>query len=160
MAAEQGKFWSIYEDLKSGRISRRDFIARATALGVGMPVVLFVLNAIKVQSVSAQDATPTAAAVGKRPDAGTEGQTRGAGGEFKILQWQAPTHLSVHTSTGTKDTLAASLVTEALVDFLPDGTMVPNLVKEIPSVENGLLAADLSSVTYNLLEGILWNDGE
>jgi len=165
MAEQQGKFWSIYEELKSGKISRRDFIQKASALGVGLPITLFVLNAIKVDGVSA---APKGAGNGfsvlgqtavARPAEGTEAQTRGAGGELKLLQWQAPTHLSQHTSTGTKDTLAAALVSEPLMNFLPDGTLLPTLVKEVPTIENGLLAADLSSVTYNLLEGVLWNDG-
>src|SRR5215213_2222441 len=131
---EQGKFWQIYQDLKSGRISRRDFIQRATALGVGLPVTMFVLNSVKISGASAAN-LPAAQTGGLgKPAEGTEGQTRGAGGELKILQWQAATHASVHTSTGTKDTLAASLVTEPLMSYLPDATLIPNLVKEVPSV--------------------------
>jgi peptide/nickel transport system substrate-binding protein len=155
---EQGRFWQIYQDLKSGRISRRDFMTRATALGVGLPITMFVLNSTKISGTSAASLVQTAGAT--KPAEGTEGQTRGAGGELKILQWQAATHLSLHTSTGTKDTLAASLVTEPLLSFLPDATLIPTLVKEVPSVENGLLAEDLSTVTYNLLEGVTWSDGE
>jgi peptide/nickel transport system substrate-binding protein len=157
---EQGKFWRIYQDLKSGRISRRDFIQRATALGVGLPVTMFVLNSVKVTGASAANLPAAQTATAGRPAEGTEGQTRGAGGELKILQWQAATHASLHTSQGTKDTLAASLVTEPLMSYLPDATIIPNLVKEVPSVENGLLAEDLSTVTYNLLEGVTWSDGE
>ena len=166
MAEQKGPFWSVYQELKSGKISRRDFIQKASALGVGLPITMFVLNAIKAEGV---DAAPKSAVGGftglgqagtGAPDSGTEGQTRGAGGELKLIQWQAATHLSLHQSTGTKDTLAASLVTEPLLHFLPDGTLIPNLIKEIPSKENGLLAEDQSSVTYNLLEGVLWNDGQ
>src|SRR5215216_1857094 len=157
---EQGKFWQIYQDLKSGRISRRDFIQRATALGVGLPVTMFVLNSVKIDGASAASLPAAQAATASRPAEGTEGQTRGAGGELKILQWQAATHLSLHTSQGTKDLLAASLVTEPLMSYLPDGTPIPTVVKEVPSVENGLLAEDLSTVTYNLLEGVTWSDGE
>ncbi len=156
---EQNRFWSIYQDLKAGRLSRRQFITRATALGVGLPVTTFILNSVKIGDVFAAPAAQ--ATMGStRPTDGTEGQTRGAGGELKILQWQAPTHASLHTSQGTKDTLAASLVTEPLMSYAQDATLVPNLVKEVPSVENGLLAEDLSTVTYNLLEGVTWSDGE
>jgi peptide/nickel transport system substrate-binding protein len=147
----------MYQDLKAGRVSRRQFIQGATALGVGLPVTTFVLNSVKISGASAASIQTTAVGA---PAEGTEGQTRGAGGELKILQWQAATHASVHTSTGTKDTLAASLVTEPLMSYLPDATLIPTLVKEVPSVENGLLAADLSTVTYNLLEGVTWSDGE
>jgi peptide/nickel transport system substrate-binding protein len=164
MARKQGPFWALYEQLKSGKVTRREFIEKASALGIGMPITLFVLNALKIEGASA--APKGAAGLSGRnqaaaaaPSEGTEGQTRGAGGELKILQWQAVTHLSLHNSTGTKDTLGASLVTEPLMHFLPDGTLIPTLVKEVPSIENGLLAADLTSVTYNLLEGVLWNDG-
>jgi peptide/nickel transport system substrate-binding protein len=153
--AQQGPFGAIFEDLKAGRITRRGFIQRATALGIGLPVVLFVLNAVKPQGVAAQ-----AEGAAGRPSVGTENQQRGAGDELRILQWQAPTHLSPHTSTGTKDYLAACLVLEPLINYMPDATLIPNLVKEVPSFENGLLAEDLSSVTYNLLEGVLWSDGE
>ena len=46
------------------------------------------------------------------------------------------------------------------MNYLPDGTIIPNLVTEVPTVENGLLAEDLTSVTYKLQDGILWSDGE
>jgi peptide/nickel transport system substrate-binding protein len=156
----QGRFWEIYQELKAGRISRRDFIQRATALGVGLPVTMFVLNSVKIGGASAAPSAQEAQMGSTRPTEGTEGQTRGAGGELKILQWQAPTHLSLHTSQGTKDLLAASLVTEPLMSYAQDATLLPTLVKEVPSVENGLLAEDLSTVTYNLLEGVTWSDGE
>ena len=48
--------------------------------------------------------------------------------------------MSVHTTGSFKDMLAAALVTEPLMNYLPDGTPIPNLVKEVPSLENGLLA--------------------
>ncbi len=44
--------------------------------------------------------------------------------------------------------------------YLPDGTLIPNLITEVPTVENGLLAEDLKSVTYKLLDGVTWADGE
>jgi len=167
MVEKQGPFWNLYEELKSGKIGRRDFISKAAALGVGMPIILFVLNAVKIDGAEAAPRggnmhliNPAQDTPAKRPDAGTEGQTRGSGGELKLLQWQSVSHLSLHNSQGTKDTIAASLVTEALMNFLPDGTLIPNLVKEVPSVDNGGVSADLTTVTYHLLEGVLWNDGQ
>jgi peptide/nickel transport system substrate-binding protein len=68
--------------------------------------------------------------------------------------------LSPHVSTGTKDYLAAQPILEPLMSYLPDGTLIPNLITEVPSIENGLLAEDLKSVTYKLLDGITWADGE
>src|SRR5438552_2061986 len=100
MSNQSGPFAALYEELKAGRVSRRDFIRKATMLGVGAPVALYVLN--NVPSASAQDATPVA---GAAPSSGTEGQTRGSGGELKLLQWQGVTHFGLHTATGTKDQL-------------------------------------------------------
>ncbi|MGH2558355.1 MAG: peptide ABC transporter substrate-binding protein [Thermomicrobiales bacterium] len=148
-----GPLWNAYQELKAGRLNRRAFIQRATALGVGLPVTTFILNAVTLEGTAAQDAPAT------RPLA-PDDQQRGAGGELKILQWQAPTHMSLHTATGTKDALAAALVSEPLMSYLPDATLIPTLIQEVPSVENGLLAEDLTSVTFNLLEGVLWSDGE
>jgi len=89
-----------------------------------------------------------------------EGRTRGEGGQLRILQWQAPTHLNSHRSTGGKDFMAADIVSEPLLRYAEDGTLIANLVTATPSVENGLLAGDLSTVTFNLLPDVLWSDGE
>src|SRR5680860_854323 len=146
--AQQGPFWGIYQDLKAGKLTRREFIARATALGVALPVTLFVLNAIKVEGAAAQDTGASG-----RPSVGTEGQTRGAGGELKMLQWQAATIAFVHKGQGTKDVLASSLVLEPLLSYAPDGSLIPTLAAEVPTMENGGLSEDLLTATINLKEG-------
>ena len=158
MPRKDGPFWSTYQDLKQGHITRREFIARATALGVGLPVTLFVLNSTKIEGAAAQDSGTVS--LSERPSLQTEGQTRGAGGELKILQWQAPSIAFSHKGTGTKDWNASSLVLEALLVYAPDGTILANLATEVPSKENGLLSDDLKTVTVNLQEGLLWSDGE
>src|SRR4051812_39000285 len=159
--AKQGQLWKTYEALLNGDISRRTFLERAVALGMALPLA----QSILVSTASAQDATPSgvatpAAGSGAAPAEGTEGQTRGSGGELKLLQWQAPTTLSLHESATFKDMLAAALVSEPLIHFLPDATPIPCLASTVPSFENGLLAEDLLSVTYPLKPGVLWSDGE
>ena len=157
----RGPLGEVYAAYRAGQIDRRAFLARATALGLGLPVALFVLNSVKVESaVAAPTAQDAPALDSGRPSVGSEAQQRGAGGELKILQWQAATHLSNLVTTGTKDTLAASLVTESLTSYAQDGTLLPNLVSEVPSVENGGLSEDLTTVTYKLLPGVLWSDGQ
>lgn len=44
--------------------------------------------------------------------------------------------------------------------YFPDGSIQPVLLEATPTVENGLLAKDLSSVTLKLRPGLLWSDGE
>jgi len=164
--AEQGPLATLFEELRAGRISRREFLYRGGALGVGMPVLLFLLNG--VPSVAAAGRAGTGGLVardqaikaGTRSAAGTETQKRGEGGELKLLQWQAPTILNAQIAQGVKDVLACMLYTEPLMCYLPDGSFGPILVKEVPTQENGLLAKDLTTVTYNLLDGVTWSDGQ
>jgi peptide/nickel transport system substrate-binding protein len=169
----QGAFSQLCDQLASGAISRRAFIERSTALGVASAVAIFCANSVAVSAAGGsrngfafyqgQDGTPAAspaAGAPGRPDAGTEGQTRGAGGDLRMLQWQAVTHLMTHRSTGTKDFLAADLINEPLMRYLPDGTLLANLIEVVPSVENGLLVEDLSQVTFKLLPDVVWSDGE
>ena len=158
-------FSSLHTELRSGAISRRTFIERATALGMSAGVALMVADASAQATPAASPeaspaASPVADAVITLPDSGTEGQTRGAGGELKIIQWQAPSQLNPLLATGDKDNLASQFVCESLVVRNTEGQLVANLVKEVPSLQNGLLAEDLTSVTYNLIEGVMWNDGE
>ena len=131
----QGRLQTTLPGTPRRAISRRVFLERAAALGVATPVALGVL---RLTDVAAQEATPEAAAAAAAPATGTDGQTRGAGGELKLLQWQAPTTLNMQLAGSFKDQLASCLVTEPLIHFLPDATPIPCLVKEVPSQENGL----------------------
>ncbi len=79
---------------------------------------------------------------------------------LRLLYWQAPTLLNPHLSTGTKDFEASRIVYEPLASFDASGEMVPFLAAEIPSIENGGVAEDLSSVTWKLKSGVTWADGE
>lgn len=87
---------------------------------------------------------------------------RGAGGPLKLLWWQAPTVLNLHIAQGTKDNDASRLVEEPLATLTNGATIpdVPVLAKEIPSVANGELAADGTSVTWKLKDGVVWSDGQ
>ncbi|HRK41908.1 MAG TPA: peptide ABC transporter substrate-binding protein [Gemmobacter sp.] len=84
---------------------------------------------------------------------------RGADGELKILYYQAVSTLNAYLSSGTKDVEAGSLVLEPLAAFDQDGKLVPRLASEIPTVENGGVAADLTSITWKLNPGVKWSDG-
>jgi peptide/nickel transport system substrate-binding protein len=163
----QKPFAALHDALKSGHLSRREFTMRALALGVGMPIISLILRAETARATGAGDTGAGAIGFGfaaqegaGAPAEGMDGRTRGEGGELRLIQWQAPSMLSPHVSTGEKDYLAGQLVVEPLMHYLPDGSLIPNLVTEVPTVENGMLAEDLTSVTYKLLDGVLWSDGE
>ncbi len=90
-----------------------------------------------------------------QPDVGS---AAGSGGNITLLQWQAPTAVNPYLSGGTKELLASSIVIEPLGEFTPAGELVPKLAAEIPTIENGGLAADQTSITWTLKDTV-WSDG-
>jgi len=84
---------------------------------------------------------------------------RGADGQLNILYWQAPSIQNPYLSGGTKDIESSSLVLEPLAYYNETGAMVPALAAEIPTVENGGVSADLTSITWKLKSGVVWSDG-
>lgn len=84
---------------------------------------------------------------------------RGTDGQLNIIYWQAASILNPYLSGGTKDLHAASMVLEPLAKYDENGAMVAALAVEIPTVENGGVAADLTSITWKLKKGIIWSDG-
>ena len=84
---------------------------------------------------------------------------RARDGEVKIIYWQAPSILNPYLSGGTKDMEAASLVIEPMGRYDQDGALVPYLAAEIPTVGNGGVSSDLTSITWKLKKGLTWSDG-
>ena len=84
---------------------------------------------------------------------------RGRDGQLNIIYWQAPSILNPYLSGGTKDLESASLVLEPLGRYDQTGALVPYLAEEIPTVGNGGVSEDLTSVTWKLKSGLLWSDG-
>ncbi|MCU0910997.1 MAG: peptide ABC transporter substrate-binding protein [Rhodobacteraceae bacterium] len=84
---------------------------------------------------------------------------RGADGHVNIIYWQAPSILNPYLSSGTKDVESSSMILEGLAGFNEKGEVIPRLVDEVPTVENGGVSADLTTITWVLSEGLLWSDG-
>ncbi|MGH2378221.1 MAG: peptide ABC transporter substrate-binding protein [Candidatus Limnocylindria bacterium] len=78
---------------------------------------------------------------------------------MRLLYWQAVTILNPHLSQGTKDFHGASVVLEPLAWIGTDGGLIPALAAEVPTIENGGIAADYTSITWKLKEGVKWSDG-
>ncbi|MGC4105101.1 MAG: hypothetical protein QM753_01945 [Thermomicrobiales bacterium] len=146
----------LYAAFTEGTVSRRAFVRRATAMGVSATTATFLANAgaqaatgkasgngfaFTAQTASPEAspaASPVAGGGNGAPDFGTARQTRGAGDELRLIVWQAPTVAAPHSALSDKDYLAAAPVIEPLLHYLPDGSLIPNLVEQVPSVENGL----------------------
>lgn len=126
---------------------------RATAVVAAATMTLAACG----QSTTPPAATATGSAA---PSATVAAAKRGAGDDLKILYWQAPTILNAHLATGTKDSDAARLVTEPLASYGPDAKPLANaLAAEIPTIANGGVSADLTTVTWKLRQGVKWSDG-
>ena len=84
---------------------------------------------------------------------------RGVDGELKLTFPQAVSIMNPYLSSGTKDIWGASMVIEPLAGYDDAGNLIPILVSEIPSAENGGISEDLTTITWKLLPGLLWSDG-
>jgi peptide/nickel transport system substrate-binding protein len=133
--------------LQRGALGRREFMRGLLELGLTSPLIAELLRSRGIAEAQPRRApfTPT---------------RRGGGGELKTLWWQAPTILNPHLATGAKDADASRIFYEGLVSFDPDGSIVPNLVAEVPTVENGGVARDGLSVVVKLKKGVQWHDGK
>ena len=84
---------------------------------------------------------------------------RGTDGPLSLVYWQEVSIMNPYLSTGTKDFHAASLVVEGLLEVKPDGTLIPALAAEVPTLENGGISEDLTTITYTLKPDLIWADG-
>src|SRR4029453_12987654 len=84
---------------------------------------------------------------------------RGGGGAVKVLWWQAPTLVNPHFANGTKDQDGSRIFYEPLASFDPDGNLFPNLAAEVPTLQNGGVSKDGTSVTWKLKRNVQWHDG-
>ena len=84
---------------------------------------------------------------------------RGTDGEVKLTFPQAVSLMNPYLSAGTKDVYGASLVLEPMAGFDDQGVLVAKLAAEIPTLENGGISEDLTSITWKLIPGLMWSDG-
>jgi len=76
-----------------------------------------------------------------------------------IRYWQAPSLPGPYLASGYKDRDAGAVTLEPLANYDPDGELTPRLAAEIPTVENGGVSPDLTSITWKLREDLMWSDG-
>ncbi len=136
---------SLIEQVREGALPRRQFIAHMVAAGLTAPMAgTLLLNAGVAQAATLQY-KPT---------------KRGGGGNLKIIYWQGAVHLNPHYAGGTKDQDASRIFYEPLAGWDTDGNLIPCLAADIPTRENGGVAADGRSVTWKLKQGVTWHDGK
>jgi peptide/nickel transport system substrate-binding protein len=84
---------------------------------------------------------------------------RGGDGELKILFWQAVSTLNPYLSGGVKEEFASSIVLEPLANFDENAQLTPRLAQSLPTVGNGGVAGDFTSIIWKLKPGVKWSDG-
>ena len=136
----------LIEDVRAGRLSRRQFVHTLVGIGLTAPLASQMLAYSGIAQAQAKSTyKPT---------------KRGGGGTLKLLWWQGATLLNPHFAVGTKDQEGSRIFYEPLAGYDNDGNFVPILAAEIPSVQNGGLAADGRSVVWKLKKGVQWHDGK
>jgi peptide/nickel transport system substrate-binding protein len=136
----------MIDEVKAGRLSRRSFVQAMVALGLTAPMagqMLASAGVAQAQSKLMYKATK-----------------RGGGGALKVLWWQGATLLNPHFAVGTKDQDGSRIFYEPLASWDPDGSLVPVLAAEVPSLQNGGVSKDGRSVTWKLKKGVTWHDGK
>lgn len=128
-----------------GTLARRSFVQRLLGLGLGAPAASMVLLTSGVAQPAAKFSY--------------KGSRRGGGGALKLLLWQGPTLLNPHFASGAKDQEGSRPFYEPLARYDVDGNLEPVLAAEIPSRQNGGIAADGRSTTWRLKPGVRWHDG-
>jgi peptide/nickel transport system substrate-binding protein len=137
---------SLIDEVKAGRLSRRTFVQTMIGLGLTAPLAGQMLASAGVAHAQSKLVyKPT---------------KRGGGGTLKTLWWQGATLLNPHFAVGTKDQDGSRIFYEPLASWDPDGTLVPILAADVPSVQNGGVAKDGRSVTWHLKKGVQWHDGK
>ncbi|MGY2050338.1 peptide ABC transporter substrate-binding protein [Methylobacterium sp. JK268] len=138
---------SLIGAVKDGRLSRRNFVQRMLVVGLTAPMAGMML---------AHEGVAQAADL----RAGYKPTKAGGGGPLKLLFWQAPTLLNPHFAVGTKDQEGSRVFYEPLAAWDAEGNLAPILAAEIPSRQNGGVAADGRSVVWKLKPGVKWHDGK
>ena len=137
---------SLIAKVNIGEMSRRAFMQKMVALGLTGPIASQMLSYCGVAQAQVKfDYKPT---------------KRGGGGALRLLWWQGATLLNPHFAVGTKDQEGSRIFYEPLAGWDANGDLKPVLAAEIPSRENGGLAADGRSVTWKLKRGVKWHDGK
>ncbi len=136
---------ALIDAVQRGQLPRRRFIERLVIAGLTAPIAAqLLLHSGVAQAQTGSTYKPT---------------RRGGGGALKLLWWQGPTLLNPHFASGTKDQEGSRLFYEPLAAWDADGNLVPILAAEVPSRDNGGLAADGRSVVWKLKRGVTWHDG-
>ncbi len=128
----------LVEDLARGAVTRREFIARALALGFSLTMARALLTA---SSAAAAPADALRAVLQSEPK---------KGGQVIVGLSQEPTIFNPLKSTLEVDRGVQFALFDSLWRIDEKGALIPDLATEIPSLENGGISSDGLTYTFKL----------
>lgn len=82
------------------------------------------------------------------------------GGIADFLLYEDPDSLNPWVGSTSIALQVSSAIMDGLTYNDPDGSFQPALAAELPTLENGGVSEDLSTITWKLKPDLLWSDGE
>ena len=135
-------------DVRAGRLSRRAFVR--TMVGLGLTAPLASRDARERRASAQAQTRPTATP-------GEAGRRRPA--QDALVGRAGPAQ--PHSRGGSQGLERVQhLLRAARRRSIPRGNLVPVLAQEVPSLKNGGVAKDGTSVTWKLKRGVQWHDGK
>lgn len=90
------------------------------------------------------------------PSAGAGG---GGNGTLRVGLWTEPSSLNPLLATNTAENFISSLAFDLLVTIDDKGQEVADLAAAVPTLQNGGISKDGTTITYRLRHGVKWQDG-
>lgn len=149
MTSHNEQVQRLVEGLRAGTVSRRDFIARAMAIGFSLPMA----GALFAQSAAA-------AGGGASSKSAARAQTTPKkGGQVIAGLSQEPTLFNPILSNLEVDRGVQYAIFDTLWRIDENAQFVPDLATEIPTVANGGISADGLNYTVKIRTDAKWHDG-
>jgi len=82
------------------------------------------------------------------------------GGTWIDDLYEEPDSLLPNLSSETFATMVMDGLYAPLVYGTPQGQLMPGIATAVPTIANGLVSADLKTVTFHLRPGLAWSDGQ
>ncbi len=120
-----------------------------------------ILTALVISGAMGAGCSPLPTLEAVPPDTTSEAEApiRRRDDTLRLLYSRTPVTLNPHLATGIQDFEAGRIILEPLATANERGELVPILAADIPSVENGGVAADGKSVVWRLRPDVTWADG-
>jgi peptide/nickel transport system substrate-binding protein len=82
------------------------------------------------------------------------------GGTWIDDLYEEPDSLLPNLSSETFATMVMDGLYAPLIYGTPQGQLMPGIATSVPTIANGLVSADLKTVTFHLRPGLVWSDGQ